>query len=455
MRIASIICSFNTPELTDRLYKELSKNKGHDLYVLENSSKDELMYKSGKVIDLGRENIGYGGMHDYIFKNFQHYDWVGIFNNDVYDIPENYVSVLKEYMKDNVGMVSSAFYDAGTGWGFMRRKGSGARQVEFIENMACYLNTKMFKEFCQYAPMQYYGILDIALSMLYKSRKFKRIIVDKLCIGHLLGGARKKCGEYDDYIKNSTNKMNEWHAQFPYIREIYHDFLKRHETVSIIIPHYNHQDVVRRAVESALGQSTRFLKEVIVIDDGSKQEPDLNGLNIKYIKHDKNKGLASARNTGIEASTGEWILPLDADDELLQGVLENMFNHRNEADILYGNLVWRDNNIRLKPNNGNQITKDLFFINNQIFGTSLYRKEVWDNVGGYWDKHREYYEDWVFWGKAMIRGYKFKYLDQDFYLYQGKPGGMCDRLGKERAKNEQIAINHLKEYENSGMHHSV
>jgi glycosyltransferase involved in cell wall biosynthesis len=86
--------------------------------------------------------------------------------------------------------------------------------------------------------------------------------------------------------------------------------------VSVIIPTYNCAHYVAQAVESALSQTYRDL-EVIVLDDGSVDKTAevmqrYEG-KVKYIRQE-NSGLPAARNRAIEASSGEFIALLDADD---------------------------------------------------------------------------------------------------------------------------------------------
>lgn len=89
------------------------------------------------------------------------------------------------------------------------------------------------------------------------------------------------------------------------------------DSVTTVIPSYNYGKFVAEAVESALAQDWDGPHEVIVVDDGSKDdtrqrlEPYFD--RIKYI-FQENKGLSAARNTGIRAATGKWIAFLDADD---------------------------------------------------------------------------------------------------------------------------------------------
>ena len=86
--------------------------------------------------------------------------------------------------------------------------------------------------------------------------------------------------------------------------------------VSVIIPTYNREKLISRAIESVLAQ-VYPVYEIIVVDDGSTDATKsvlapFNG-KIKYI-YQKNAGIAEARNRGIKESSGEYIAFLDSDD---------------------------------------------------------------------------------------------------------------------------------------------
>ncbi|MBN1571264.1 MAG: glycosyltransferase [Acidobacteria bacterium] len=87
--------------------------------------------------------------------------------------------------------------------------------------------------------------------------------------------------------------------------------------VSVILPAYNQKDYVENAIRSVLDQ-TYGLLELIIVDDGSTDStasivPQFDDCRIRYIYQD-NKGLPSARNTGINHSSGKYLAFLDADD---------------------------------------------------------------------------------------------------------------------------------------------
>jgi len=90
-------------------------------------------------------------------------------------------------------------------------------------------------------------------------------------------------------------------------------------TVSVIIPVFNRQAVLRRAIDSVLSQSFTDY-ELIVVDDGSTEPlaDALDGVpekvNLRFLHHDTNRGAAAARNTGAQAAKGRYIAFLDSDD---------------------------------------------------------------------------------------------------------------------------------------------
>ena len=97
-------------------------------------------------------------------------------------------------------------------------------------------------------------------------------------------------------------------------------------TVSVIIPAYNREGTVLRAINSVLGQTFRDL-EVIVVDDGSTDRTvevvnqDQDG-RIRLLRHIRNMGAAEARNTGMKAAAGRYIAWLDSDDEWMPDKLQ-------------------------------------------------------------------------------------------------------------------------------------
>ena len=158
------------------------------------------------------------------------------------------------------------------------------------------------------------------------------------------------------------------------------------EKISCIIPCYNQSQYLAECIESVLAQ-THKPHEIIVISDGSqdetryiaKQYPE-----VKYIEQ-VNKGLASARNTGIMNMTGDWFFPLDADDKMLENclkVVSDTIENNPNADIIapsFNEFGVRNNEILLMPNP----TIEDFKTANRIGFFSAIRKDALLEVGGY------------------------------------------------------------------------
>ncbi len=123
------------------------------------------------------------------------------------------------------------------------------------------------------------------------------------------------------------------------------------ENVSIIIPIYNVEQYIEECLLSAMRQTLKQI-EIICVNDGSTD--DSIGIVKKYAKEDsririvekENGGLSSARNAGIDAARGEYILFLDSDDWILPETLEELYEiaAKNDLDNVYFNAeVFFDN----------------------------------------------------------------------------------------------------------------
>ncbi len=96
--------------------------------------------------------------------------------------------------------------------------------------------------------------------------------------------------------------------------------------VSVIIPTYNRSTFLRNAIESVLKQTFQDF-DLLVVDDASLVDvgqivSEFRDSRVRWIRHDRNRGEAGARNTGILHSTGEFLAFLDDDDEWLPEKLE-------------------------------------------------------------------------------------------------------------------------------------
>lgn len=113
--------------------------------------------------------------------------------------------------------------------------------------------------------------------------------------------------------------------------------------LSIIVPAYNSSDYIKECISSVLMQETSYNYELIVINDGSKDDT-LEKINLfkenKHLKiiNQENKGFSGARNRGIDESLGKYIMFLDSDDLLCENSIEKLIKTAKEkkADIVQG-----------------------------------------------------------------------------------------------------------------------
>lgn len=104
--------------------------------------------------------------------------------------------------------------------------------------------------------------------------------------------------------------------------------------LSVVIPTYNYAAVLPRAVESVLAQLDETSAELLVIDDGSSDDTRavlerlqaLHSGRFRVVRK-ANGGAASARNLGIREATGDYLIFLDADDELAPAALAALSAH--------------------------------------------------------------------------------------------------------------------------------
>jgi glycosyltransferase involved in cell wall biosynthesis len=115
--------------------------------------------------------------------------------------------------------------------------------------------------------------------------------------------------------------------------------------VSVVIPTYNRQDLLGRAIESVLKQTVP-VSEIIVIDDGStdatRELARAYRDSIRYV-YQENRGTAAARNRGIRESRFQWVAFLDHDDEWLPEQIALQLHalaQGPQAVLCYGSFVF-------------------------------------------------------------------------------------------------------------------
>src|SRR5438270_3013933 len=171
------------------------------------------------------------------------------------------------------------------------------------------------------------------------------------------------------------------------------DVAKVDESVAVVLTTYNDTAFLREAILSAIAQ-TRPADEVIVVDDGSNENPAPIFADLPQVTliRKSNGGLSSARNAGLRFARSRYITFLDADDRFAPNAIEAglaCFARQPEAAMVYGGH-------RRIHADGKPISRDIFYpvgldpyaellTGNRIgmHATALYRREVLLALGGF------------------------------------------------------------------------
>lgn len=204
--------------------------------------------------------------------------------------------------------------------------------------------------------------------------------------------------------------------------------------LSVVIPCLDHGELLIEAVASA-ERSLAEPYELIVVDDGSRQPRTLEVLAALeaagyFVVRQENRGVAAARNRGIELATGRYVLPLDADNRLLPGFPEaamRVLDEDPDVGVVYGDrseLGLRSGTVRVP-----EFDLDMLLTGNYIDACAVIRKDAWSACRGF-DSGMPHqgWEDWDLWISAAERGWRFHHLSEATFEYRVRPGSMIWRL---------------------------
>ena len=133
-----------------------------------------------------------------------------------------------------------------------------------------------------------------------------------------------------------------------------------HELVSIIVPVYNSEFILKKCVDSILQQSFKQI-QLILVDDGSSDNSFLVCKHFAEIDsrvvviHQENGGPASARNTGMNAANGKYIMFVDSDDCIHPRCVELMYNAMQQFDVSLVMCDYGENKRRVSLHSKNQV----------------------------------------------------------------------------------------------------
>lgn len=202
----------------------------------------------------------------------------------------------------------------------------------------------------------------------------------------------------------------------------------------MILPTYNRAHLLRRALLSAL-QQTGVEAEIIVVDDASTDATgqvlqQYRDPRLRCIRHPDHRGASAARNTGIQASQGQWIAFLDSDDEWLPGFLQMLALRFQACSPQVGVVFTSFQRIQggcsvAVPGRPRRLLAHLPFKRYQLNGdlssalqrgnfitlqAAMLRRKCFERVGLF-DERLPRLQDWEFWLR-LAPHFSFAWIDQ-------------------------------------------
>ena len=230
--------------------------------------------------------------------------------------------------------------------------------------------------------------------------------------------------------------------------------MKNQPLVSVIIPTYNRERYIKRAIKSVLAQTYKNFELIIIDDSSTDKTPELvsgfskKDFRIRIITNKVNLRLAKTLNRGIRNARGKYIARLDDDDswcdsKKLQKQVD--FLEKNiEYALVGGGIIEVDKRGKeimryLLLENDEDIRKVILVDNAFVHATVLFRKDIWEKVGCY-DEEFDGLEDRDLWLKIGKLS-KFYNFQEFFACYIGHDYKNPSYLAKNYKRIEQLKLN--------------
>ncbi|HJZ48936.1 MAG TPA: glycosyltransferase family A protein [Roseiflexaceae bacterium] len=229
-----------------------------------------------------------------------------------------------------------------------------------------------------------------------------------------------------------------------------------HPRVSVITPCYNHSRYLAEAVASVIAQTFGGWEQIIV-DDGSSDDSAAvaEQLIARYPQHSirllrqTNQGLSASRNNGIRLARGDYVLPLDADDQIEPSMLAEtiaVLDRRREVGFVYTDVRMFGEENRIWS--GGAYSLDKLRFDCPMVPMTLFRKQAWAAVGGFrGDLHPQGYEDWDFWLSLAEAGWQGDHIARPLVRYRRINSSMLAKARQHDLElRAQIVLGHPSLY---------
>lgn len=217
--------------------------------------------------------------------------------------------------------------------------------------------------------------------------------------------------------------------------------------VSIVIPSWNRESFLAKTIDSYLGQSYKNI-ELILVDDGSTDDSRIlydyytekdKRVKVIYIKH---SGISVARNTGINESSGEYIMVGDSDDLAVKDRVKESLKAIKDNDFVYSPYAVEQNGQISVVDCPKKVTfEDVKKNGSYPHVTIMGKRECFE--GAYRDDFLANDDAWLCW--QFFRKYKGKKISKPMVLVRFHEGNTTKQKRKEIDRTQKIMD---KEYEN-------
>ena len=203
--------------------------------------------------------------------------------------------------------------------------------------------------------------------------------------------------------------------------------------VSVIVISHNYGQFLTKCINSILTNNLNYLKEIIIVDDASKDNTSdvakkfkkKNKL-IKYYKKDF-FSLSKSTNFGIKKAKSRFVTKIDADDYVSKNFLKSFCDEiiNKKLDFLYGDLVQIKKNYK-KIIKQNYKRKHLFKY--PMGSGTIFSKKIWKSVNGFNEK-LFFQDDFDFWLRIKKKNsFSFGYINQAHYFYRKHNSNMSKNI---------------------------
>jgi glycosyltransferase involved in cell wall biosynthesis len=216
--------------------------------------------------------------------------------------------------------------------------------------------------------------------------------------------------------------------------------------VSIVLPTYNGSRYLEQAIQSCRSQTYENWELIVVNDASTDSTPEImertskQDSRIRCIRHDRNRKLPAALNTGFRNAAGEYFTWTSDDNQFRPDALQSLVNvleSNPEQDVVYADYSVIDADSR--PVRDVLLKGPEWLLKENCIGACfLFRRKVFEMLGGY-AEDRFLVEDYDFWLKAWA-SFRLGHLDANLYLYREHAGSLTSTKRREVLRAMKLVL---------------